>query len=280
VATLHHELTLLEALRSARERPDSMALDDLLLRGRAARMRGPTPENISEALTLYKQAMRLAPDSAWAASGLAASYVISVIQYQSQAPEQDMEQARTLIARALSGNPRCFFCWFVNGLILRTGGHFSEALAAFQRSFEINPNYPHAYAHLGITLIYLGRAHETAAYIERAMRLSPRDNLVPLWQTLIGRAELLLGNDARAVEILRQSASGNPRFAGLDRPLAAGLVLTGDLDGARQAALTFRSLTPGISPVPYEEAFATDPTYRAQRARVAQALRAVRFDPE
>lgn len=271
VASMHQELTVLEAMRSARDRPNSQALDDLLVRGRAARMRGPTPENVSEALLIYTQALRLAPDATWAKSGLAASYVISVIQHQSKTPERDLEYAERLILESLAASPRCFFCWQVKGMIMRGLGRFEESAAAFERSVELNPNNPHAYAWLAGTLIYLGRAHEAGNHIERAIRLSPRDPLVPLWQTTAGSAELFLGNDVRAVEILRQAASNSPRFARLYRVLASALLLTGDRDGAREAMATFRALAANITPVPPEEAFATDPTYLAQRARIAGA---------
>ncbi len=271
VASMHLELTILEAMRSARDRPNSQALDDLFLRGRAARMRGPTPENVSEALAIYTQALQLAPDAAWAKIGLAASYVISVTQHQSKTPKDDLEYAERLILESLATNPRCFFCWQVKGMIARGLGRFEESAAAFERSVELNPNNPHAYAWLAATLIYLGRAQESGGHIERAMRLSPRDPLVPLWQTTAGSAELFLGNDARAVEILRQAASNSPRFARLYRVLASALLLTGDRDGAREAMATFRALAANMSPVPPEEAFASDPTYLAQRARVAGA---------
>jgi DNA-binding SARP family transcriptional activator/TolB-like protein/cytochrome c-type biogenesis protein CcmH/NrfG len=272
VQELNVEMAFLEAARSARERPHSPGLDDLLLRGRAARLRSPTVETLSEQRAFYEHAFQLAPDSGWAASGLAAGYAIGVLLMQTDTPEQDLDAADALIGRALAETPRCYFCWHVKALIHRGRGQFEEALAAWRRTLEINPNYPHAHAQIGSTLIFMGRAEETEAHVRQAMRLSPRDPQTPLWLIMLAGAELQLGHDQQAIDLLRRAAvaaPGNPRIY---RLLAAALELQGDDEGAHEAAARFRGMV-GASATRFpEERYATDPVFLAQSARIGEAL--------
>lgn len=268
------EMSLLDAVRSARDRPESPELEDFLTRGRAARLRGPTAENIAEARAQYAQALRMAPDSLFAMAGLAAAHVHGVLQLQSESPEHDLAEAEALIGRVLAAELRCYFCWFVNGQIERARGRFEDAVADWQHSLDINASYPHAYAQIGSTLMYLGRAEETRGYLEHAMRLSPRDPMVPLWQMMMGAAELLLGRDQAAVDLLRQSVASNLRIPRTYRLLAAALELTGDEAGARSMAAAFRALAASRGPQsPPEEAYISNPVYLGQRARIAEAAR-------
>ena len=267
------EVSLLDAVRSARDRPENPAPEDFLIRGRAARLRGPTPQNIAEARAMYTQALRSAPDSPFAMAGLAAAYVHGVLQMQSEDPAHDLAEADALIGRVLAERPRSYFGWFISGQIKRARGQFEQAIEDWKRSLAINASFPHAYAQIGSTLPYLGRASETAGYIERAMRLSPRDPMIPLWQLMLGASELFLEHDQAALDLLRQSAASNLRIPRAYFLLAAALVLTGDLDGARNAVATFRSLAGRGVQVPVEEAYIDNPVYLQQRARISEALR-------
>src|SRR3954447_17233331 len=53
---------------------------------------------------------------------------------------------------------------------------------------------------LGLVKIFLGRAIEGFAPIEKALRLSPRDPNLSAWLTWFGVAHMMLGEDERAVE--------------------------------------------------------------------------------
>src|SRR6185312_5351712 len=134
VNELYFEATVLDAVRSARDRPENPALEDFLIRGRAARLRGPSPQNIAEARAMYTQALRVAPDSLFAQQGLAAAYVHGVLQLQSETPEHDLAEAESILDRVLAAEPRCYFCWFVHGQLRRVQGRFEEAIADWQRS--------------------------------------------------------------------------------------------------------------------------------------------------
>jgi predicted Zn-dependent protease len=109
------------------------------------------------------------------------------------------------------------------------------------------------------------------AYMDHAMRLSPHDPMVPLWLSMRGGVELLLGHDQVAVDMLRQSAV-SLRLARNYRLLAAALELTGDQEGARSAVAAFRSLAGRGVQRPAEEAYIQNPAYLQQRARVSAAL--------
>ena len=48
-----------------------------------------------------------------------------------------------------------------------------EAIAAHERTVELDPNFAVAYAGLGLTLHYAGRQEEAIRLVERGMRLDP-----------------------------------------------------------------------------------------------------------
>ena len=59
-------------------------------------------------------------------------------------------------------------------------------------------------------------------WVERAFRLSPRDPLRSVWYGIIGRAEILLGEDERALETARKGIVANPKHPHNYAVLASG----------------------------------------------------------
>ncbi len=74
-----------------------------------------------------------------------------------------------------------------------------------------------AHAHIGGAKMRLGRAEDSEAHIQEALRLSPRDTLVYTWCTIAGAAKLYLakegGGDRLAAQVNRiQSKLSNLTF--------------------------------------------------------------------
>ena len=58
----------------------------------------------------------------------------------------------------------------------------------------------------------IGRAEETEAHVQEALRLSPRDTFAYMWMLIAGYAKLLLGSDEEAVTRLRRSIEINRNY--------------------------------------------------------------------
>jgi hypothetical protein len=69
-----------------------------------------------------------------------------------------------------------------------------------------------AHAGIGVGKLFVGRAIETEAYVQEALRVSPRDEGAPRWMCYAGLAKLHLGADAEATDWLRRSLNTNPNY--------------------------------------------------------------------
>lgn len=65
---------------------------------------------------------------------------------------------------------------YSNFMILNQG-KWSEAIAAYQRALQIDPNYVMAHCNLGIALKGQGKFGEAIAELEIAVRLNPSSTL-------------------------------------------------------------------------------------------------------
>src|SRR5262249_54860406 len=96
------ELVTLEAARPT-ERPDAL---DYMLRGRAVRAKGPTPENYAEAMGLFERALALDPRSVEARGRLVVILTSRVLDDMTDTPAADLERAERLSQEALAASPR------------------------------------------------------------------------------------------------------------------------------------------------------------------------------
>ena len=101
--------------------------------------------------------------------------------------------------------------------------------------------------------IFVGRAEETEAHENAAMRLSPRDSFAWLWLQFAGGAKLCLGADEEAVSRFRRSIELNRNNPLIHFFLAAALGNLGKLDEAQAET---------------QVGLVLDPTFTIQRFRV------------
>jgi adenylate cyclase len=125
-----------------------------------------------------------------------------------------------------------------------------------------------------MTLLMLGRPNEAMAPIQQAMRLSPRDQQVPIWQMFAGIVQLHLGNDAAAVEWLKRSVAGYPMSPFCRLFLASALGVSGQIPEAQAQMAHFQQLRPGFTLSRFRAVELSDaPAFRKQRERVYEGLR-------
>ena len=116
----------------------------------------------------------------------------------------------------------------------------------------MDPNLAAAHGDIGNAKNFVGRAEETEAHVNEALRLSPYDDRAWLWMLFAGGAKLILGTDEEAVARLRRSIEINRTFPLAHFFLAAALANLGKLDEAQAETLV------GV---------ALDPTFTIQRFR-------------
>jgi len=184
---LNIELVAAEVARPT-EHPDAL---DYVLRGRAAFSKPPTCSSLAEAIDWIERALALDPQSAEVQSFLAWLYAFRVLNQMTDTRVVDIARAEELVTKALAASPRSPFVHLAKGQVLRLHGRNEEAIAEFETVIASDPNSILAIAALGWCKLGTGPLEESIAFMERAIRLSPRDALVGIWSSVIRRAHVL-----------------------------------------------------------------------------------------
>ena len=224
---LNLELVGAEAARPA-EHPDAL---DYILRGRAAlyNYRGSTPENLDEAIGLFRRALSADRMSIEAHALLALSLLARVLEQVATTPSSDIARAHELIDTVVSLSPRHPQVNFLKAQLLRAQNHFAAAIPEYAAAIALNRNAVIAIATLGLCKFFTGDLDEAIPAQERAIRLSPRDPRLPNWYWRIGMVHLLQSRTDEAILWLERARSANPRLPGPHAWLASAYALKGDL---------------------------------------------------
>jgi TolB-like protein len=184
---LNLELVLAEATRPA-DNPDAF---DYVIRGRAALSRGPTRANYSEAINLFERALELDPHSVEAKSLLATALGDRVLNHMTETAETDLIRAERLVTEALKRSTRSALSYYAKGQLLRARSRHEEAIPEYEAVLALDHNCVAALAALGECKLYIGCIEQIIPLEEQAIRLSPRDPLIAVWNWWIGLAHLL-----------------------------------------------------------------------------------------
>jgi adenylate cyclase len=168
------ELVKAEALRAARERPNNPDAVDLAMRGWAA-YQSWGPASVNEALGYFERALQLDRAHTGAQIGLAQALIDRFMWLGGGDEAVDIPRAEALVASALSAEPNNASAHFTKANLLGAKKQFSDQFAEIDAAIENDRNFAYAYASRGDMLTWAGRAAETIAEDETALRLSPRD---------------------------------------------------------------------------------------------------------
>jgi tetratricopeptide (TPR) repeat protein len=136
------------------------------------------------------------------------------------------------------------------------------------------PKLCRARAIIGRQKILLGRAEETEADVEEALRLSPRDPWVFAWTWFAGVAKSFLDRPEEALVWLRRSVEFNRNFPMIHFYLAGALAQLGRLEEAKTAVKAGLALNPRLTLAQISAwAESGNPICLAQRDRLLERLR-------
>jgi tetratricopeptide (TPR) repeat protein len=150
----------------------------------------------------------------------------------------------------------------------------AQGIAKCEQALVLDRNYATAHAFIGHGKNQLGRASETEAHVNEALRLSPRDIDAGYWLVWVGFAKLSLSADAEAVTWLRQGLESNHNYPNGHFALAAAQALLGSQSEARAAAQAGLALNPTFTIRRYRAAASSDnPIYLVGRERNIEGMR-------
>ncbi|MCC7274898.1 MAG: tetratricopeptide repeat protein [Alphaproteobacteria bacterium] len=127
------------------------------------------------------------------------------------------------------------------GIDLHRAGRAAEAVEAYGRAIECQPDLVEAYHNLGVALRASGRPAAAIACLRRALRLRPGH---PATLASLGNALRAEGEASAAVDLLRQAAAGDPRSPEIAVGLGLALRDAGRLDESAAAFTRALELRP------------------------------------
>jgi TolB-like protein/class 3 adenylate cyclase len=269
---LNAELLAAEARRAERSLiPDSM---DLLFQGMAWYNRGATPEFLTKAAALLKEAIALDKDHVdalvWAAI---ADWTVAVAGI-SPDPGAHMASAETALIKALSASPGHALAHHGMGIVLGFTNRAELGIAECARALAIDRNLAAAHAHIGGNKMFIGRSEETEAHVIEALRLSPRDPWAFSWMAMAGAALNLLQRPKEAIPWLRRSLELNRNSPNSYFHLAASLAHLDQQEDARNAAAAGLALNPRFTTASYRLIrFSDSPLFLSQSEYVRDGMR-------
>jgi adenylate cyclase len=242
VSTLVAHIGKLELDRALRKIPESLAAYDCYLRGNAA-MKGREGSNrgemVATARAFYEQSVTADPRYAPAIQGLANTYVTAWLEPTTYEPikrqyrQRDaIDLALSLARKAVEFDPHLPEAHATHAWALHWQYRRAEAISAFERAFELNPNL--ADGRIVLVLYQIGHAAESIERMKPIMRLDPFPPAV--YSSYLGNAYYLTGQYERSLESLMVAAERMPGYRPAFVWLAACAAQLGRSDEARAAA--------------------------------------------
>ncbi len=166
-------------------------------------------ESMTEAISLFQEAIREDPQYPPPYVGLADAYSLLVINWHLPRAEGYLK-AEQALAKALSLDEDLGEAHATKGLLLSERWDWEGAEREYKRAIELKPNYATAHHWYGILLgAALGRIEEGLGEAEKAAELDP---LSPIINLNLADAYFSLGDLQRSSEYLEKALELEPNF--------------------------------------------------------------------
>jgi tetratricopeptide (TPR) repeat protein len=239
---LQFEVLPIESARLAK----NFDADAIAYRGWAA-LSEINHEGYKRALALFEQALARDPENLSALTGVGAYHARMGAQVFDTDSDGHRAKAEEILRAVVQRDPQSSEAQFYLALALNRLPTLPEALEHLTRAIEIQPSNASAHAQIGNALIRSGRAAEGLKHVHYAMRLSPRDPVMPVWLEFAGNAELELKNYREAISDFSRAIALNPDYPRSWAGLVAAHALAGHDSEARDYTEKLKALSPNLS---------------------------------
>jgi adenylate cyclase len=222
------ELVEAEAAKGARSiNPDA---NDLVMRGRALineqALQMVKERNIA-ARTLFEQALAIDPDNAEAVVGVASTYFWEYTQGWGNTQTDYDAKILGQLDRAITLAPDFSISYEMKSYYLAHSRRVDEAVRVADAGLAVNPNDAYLYSARASAEIALGRIDEAKSDLQQAIRLSPRDPFITIFQLQLGDLELGAGHPEAAINEYTKALDAGSRGFWTYADLAAAYALLG-----------------------------------------------------
>ena len=269
------ELVKAEALRSMRERPNNPDAADLAMRARARfNSSGDSKSINSDIIDLNERALALDPQNERAMVNSALALNDRVTNRWDDDPAGDIARADKLANSALALQPDDARAHMAKAQVFFNKQQWRAAISQAEAALADDPNFADAHANLSFWNLFLGHSEDAFAGIETALRLSPRDPDVSLWQFFTCHLHSHLAQWEQAIEWCGKSVASGSQIPYLFVDLAAANAWAGHDKEAKEAAAELQKVYPGFTVQTWAGIhWSDDPTFNAQYQRITDGLR-------
>ena len=247
VMALCSNLGVAEAKRAARQRPEDLQAWALCVQAENIAASLFTSDTVLAGEKLARRATQI--DPAYAPGWALLAYFITqrVTTWQSADAAKDMDEARSLAARALRLAPNDALVLGYCGAAYAWTGQTAQAVDCLDRSLALNPNNAFFRLRYGFALWANGEPGAGLAQYEDFFRLSHRDPNAGIAHAWAASCYLTLEDYPRAEEAARKAIKLFPAFQLGSVNLALSLMARGRAAEAMQAMRDRREAAPGIT---------------------------------
>jgi TolB-like protein/lipoprotein NlpI len=183
-----------------------------------------TGENLKKALSYFQQAVEKDPGYALAYAGISDSCTLIPV-YGAGTPKDYYPRAKVAAEKALQLDSMLGEAHASLANVLFRYFKLAESTREFERSIELNPNYPTAHQWYGrLMLLMLGQFDRAIAEVKRAVELDP---VSPIIHADLGTIYTFARRYDEAIEQFRHTLELDPQFYWGHRQLGLALELKG-----------------------------------------------------
>jgi adenylate cyclase len=252
VGAIEPSLRRAEIDRSLRKHPESLTAYDLFLRalGPLNRLR---PDANAEALGFLERAIALDPGHAPTLAYAAFCYEQRILHGWSDTREEDTDKAVRLAREALAIDSGDAGAIAMASFVMAIVGHdWDAARVAARRALDINPNSVDVCWKAGWVILFDGDVEGALEPLERSLRLSPSDPLVPFLLNAIGMCHLIQDRPEEALEAALRSAALSPDIDVTYYIMVPAAALLGRTEELERAKAKLTALAPGVTVSSFE----------------------------
>jgi adenylate cyclase len=281
--TLHLALMEDAGRRIEEERAVDPDVRDLVMRGWASWHKPDgSAANRQEALRAFERALEIDPRSIDARIGIGLVLAANIRSgfTSPSSVQQDKERAEQLLLEALVRDANRSMAHAAMGLLRRAEDRMAETQAEFETAIALDRNNAWAISQLGNTLLLSGQPEAAIPYLEKALRISPRETFA---YVALGKCHLFLGDVDEAMNLFRKAQATHPGSWIVQMKLAGTLGLIGKIDEARAAAAEMVRLNSNMNSVARIRAFILyrNPRFQTFHDKtIIQGLRNIGFPEE
>jgi Tfp pilus assembly protein PilF len=204
-----------------------------------------TKEGVIAARADFEAAIRIDPNYADAYVGLASAHNRDFILGYSDSFEASLKAFGEAARRAVAADSSNSSAHHILSIVYLWEREFDRSVSESERAVELNPSNAWACAGLGHHLTAAGRPEDGIPWLERGLRLNPRDSRQAVWIGNIARSHLLARRYREAADWARKAIERQPAYPDGSLVLASSLGHLGDTKGAAQALAQCEESRPG-----------------------------------